>query len=271
MQPPLPTPASHAPGAALSPSLAPARISRVAADPGAFEIKFLLTEDLAAQVEARFSGLLAADPHADPALGGAYAITSLYCDTPGRDVYFREGRHAQRKYRVRRYGAADGGPVFLERKIVVDRRVRKRRTPVREDLLARTVAACSGDAEWFGRQVAARDLAPLCRVRYLRRAMFGLHPDGPMRVTFDRSIRGALAHGWAFDPAGPERPLFDGVVVCEFKFEGAMPAPMKAVAAALALSPSGVSKYRACAAAFADQLRLPAPADEAPAQGPPRA
>lgn len=100
--------------------------------------------------------------------------------------------------------------------------------------------------------------------------MFGLHPDGPMRVTFDRSIRGALAQGWTFD-AGPERPLFDGVVVCEFKFEGAMPAPMKAVAAALALSPSGISKYRACAAAFAAELDLPSPPDEPPAQGPPRA
>lgn len=75
MHPPLPTPPP--PHAALSPSLAPARISRVAADPGAFEIKFLLSEDLAAQVESRFSGLLAVDPHADPALGGAYAITSL--------------------------------------------------------------------------------------------------------------------------------------------------------------------------------------------------
>ena len=231
----------------LSPSLRPARLAR-AADTGAYEIKSLLSEPLARELEARFSAFLAADPHADPALGGAYAITSLYCDTPRWDVYFREGRHATRKYRVRRYGPADGGPVFLERKTVIDRRVRKRRSPVTEADLARTLDARSGETEWFARQVAARDLAPACRVRYLRRAMFGVGPDGPMRVTFDRSIRGALARGWSFDTAD-ETPLLDGVVVCEFKFEAAMPAPMKDLATTLALAPSSISKYRACVAA----------------------
>lgn len=252
---PQPPSGNAAPARALSPSLAR---SGLAHSPGAYEIKFLLTEPLAREVESAFAGVLAADPHADPALGGAYAITSLYCDTARWDVYFREGRHATRKYRVRRYGPAGGGPVFVERKIVVDRRVRKRRTPVDEADLARTIEACSGDAEWFARQVAARALAPSCRVRYLRRAMFGLGPEGPMRVTFDRSVRGSLARGWSFD-AGEERPILDGVVVCEFKFEEAMPAAMRAVVARLGLAPTGTSKYRACVGAFARELGLPPP------------
>jgi hypothetical protein len=238
--------------------------------PGAYEIKFLLSESLAREVEASLAGVLATDPHADPALGGAYAITSLYCDTSRWDVYFREGRHATRKYRARRYGPADGGPVFIERKIVVDRRVRKRRTAVVEPLLARTVEGCSGEAEWFGRQVAARGLAPACRVRYLRRAMFGVGPEGPMRVTFDRSIRGALARGWTFD-AGEERPLLDGVVVCEFKFDDAMPTPMRAIVAELNLDPTGTSKYRSCVGAFAAELGLPAPVVPAAGEGGPHA
>lgn len=255
-QPPTNTAAVRA--ASLSPSLADTeklRSSRTIGD--AYELKFVFDEPTAREVERRLSRVLAIDPHADPALGGAYAVTSLYCDTPARDVYFREGRHAARKYRVRRYG--DSPDVYLERKTVKDRRVRKRRCPVTLTALDRAIRVQSGESEWFARQVAARDLAPVCRVRYLRRAMFGVCPDGPMRVTFDRSIRGALVGGWSYDATSDERVLLDGVVVGEFKFASVMPAPMKAVVAELLLSPSPLSKYRACAAAFAPELGLPAP------------
>lgn len=254
--------------AALSPSLADSgrlRASRSSGD--AYEIKFVFDEALAREVERRLSRILADDPHADPTLGGAYAVTSLYCDTPAHDVYFREGRHAARKYRVRRYGDAD--TVYLERKTVKDRRVRKRRCDVPLSTFDRAIRQQSGESEWFARQVAARNLAPLCRVRYLRRAMFGVCPDGPMRVTFDRSIRGALVGGWSFDAATPERVILDGLVIGEFKFTGAMPAPMKAVAAELLLSPSPLSKYRACAAAFAAELGLPPSAATVAARGAP--
>ena len=53
-----------------------------------------------------------------------------------------------------------------------------------------------------------------------------------------------------------ERPLLDGLVVCEFKFSGAMPGPMKRIVAAERLAPAGVSKYRACVRAFAAELGL---------------
>ena len=47
----------------------------------AFEVKFLLTKAEALEVERRLRGRLAPDPHADPALGGAYRVTSVYFDT----------------------------------------------------------------------------------------------------------------------------------------------------------------------------------------------
>lgn len=245
----------------LSPSLAGSagRVGRVGSSSGeAYEVKFALDEATAREVESRLASVLALDPHSDPALGGAYAVTSLYTDTPGYDVYFREGRFAAKKYRVRRYG--DNDRVYVERKTVRERRVRKRRTEVGIGELPRVMAQQSGESEWFARQVEGRELGPVCRVRYLRRAMYGMCPagGGPMRVTFDRSVRGVLVDGWTFDAASEERVLLDGVVVCEFKFAGAMPAAMKKIVADLKLSPSGMSKYRACVRAFRGQLGLPA-------------
>jgi hypothetical protein len=61
-----------------SPSLAgPARERRAA-----YELKFLVDEALAAEVERWARTHLKADPHGQPELGGAYRTTSLYFDTP---------------------------------------------------------------------------------------------------------------------------------------------------------------------------------------------
>jgi len=214
----------------------------------AYELKFALTEVQAGMVEASLSRGLSLDPNADPALGGAYAVSSVYCDTDRWSVYFREGRYATRKYRLRRYGSAT--TVYLERKTVKARRVRKRRVAVEASAVESLLALRSGRSEWFARQVAGRGLSPVCCVRYLRRAMFGVTPEGPVRVTFDRSIRGARANSWAFDQIGSEVELLSGVVVCELKFAGVMPWLLKEAVASATLEPSSVSKYRACVEAL---------------------
>ncbi len=245
----------------MSPSLLPRR----AVGP-AYEVKFLLREEQAQAVESGLIQALTPDPHCDPALGGMYAITSLACDDAEFGVFFREERMRDRKYRVRRYGASTG--VFVERKHSRRGRVRKRRAEAPlEDLEAVAVGHGGGAAHaWFAREVRSFDVAPVCRVRYLRRALFGVCAGGAMRATFDRSIRGSLATGWTMDARGEERVLLDGLVVCEFKFHNAMPGPMLAVCAARGLTPGRVSKYRSCVAAFAPELGLdPARAREAAA------
>lgn len=214
----------------------------------AYELKFALTEPQAAVVEALLGRGLELDPHADPALGGAYAVGSVYCDTAAWSVFYREGRLRTRKYRVRRYG--NSGTVYLERKTVNARRVRKRRVAVEASAVEALLASRSGETEWFARQVAGRGLVPVCRVRYLRRAMFGVTPEGPVRVTFDRGVRGAAVRGWSFEPGGDEVELLRGVVVCEFKFAGVMPLLLKRVAAEAGLLASSASKYRACVRAL---------------------
>jgi hypothetical protein len=239
----------------VSPALLPALTSAAALGP-AFEIKFLLTPAQAAEVQARLIKALLPDPHSDPTLGGMYRITSLAFDSPDLSVFFRDPRMRNRKYRVRRYGGADA--VYLEMKRSRQRRVRKRRSAA---ALADLAPLAEGRVEdlthdWFVRAARATDLAPVCRVRYLRRALFGVCAEGPMRVTFDHDIHGSLAAGWSMDPAGAERPLLQDVIVCEFKFHRAMPAPLKSVVTAMKLSATGISKYRRCVCAFAAELGL---------------
>jgi hypothetical protein len=213
--------------------------------PAAYELKFLLTQEQATAVTDRIRARLALDPHADPALGGAYRTTSLYTDTPRFDVFHRRGEYAASKYRVRRYGSA--GPVFLERKDKDGNRVRKCRATVSAGDVAR-LAMRNGSPEWVGGwfrdQVGERELAPVCRIAYERVAFMGATDAGAVRVTFDRNIRGEPTAGWELRPVGAVSELLPGFVVCEFKFRVALPAMLKEVVEALALVPTTVSKYR---------------------------
>lgn len=122
----------------------------------AFEVKFLLDEALAAAVEDWARRRLVIDPHGDPARGGAYRTTSLYCDTPELDVYRRTPGYKRRKFRLRRYGEANW--VYFERKSKSGDRVSKRRTiadecditRLAESLVAASLAASAASASVSG-------------------------------------------------------------------------------------------------------------------------
>jgi hypothetical protein len=228
---------------ALSPSLRPC----VPGGALAYEMKFLLDEVRAREVERLIAGQLAPDPHGEPALGNAYRIATIYCDTPEFDVFRRLGVHRRRKYRLRRYG--DESLLYLERKTKRGERVRKRRSTIDRCELA-ALSGYSADAEWAGnwfrKQLVRRRLEPACCVRYLRTAYIGMGDEGPLRLTFDRHIRGTLVNGWELNPASDGAPVWEGLVVCEFKFRGSLPGAFKSAIKALALAPSGASKYRHC-------------------------
>ncbi len=215
----------------------------------AYELKFLLTEAQAGEVEAMLRDHLALDPHADPTLGSAYRVTSVYFDTPRFDVYHRAAGHRTHKFRLRRYGSDPA--VYLERKSKRAGRVWKRRTAVPlAGLDGLSGTADDWPGAWFARQLTARGLRPVCRVTYERTAFVGAGPDGPVRLTMDRFARGlASPTAGRVEPFDGGLPLLDRGVIVEFKFLAAMPALFKEVVAALRLAPSGVSKYRRCAAA----------------------
>lgn len=231
---------------ALSPSLRP----RINGDAPAFEMKFLLDEAQAREVESRIAPRLERDPHSDPALGHAYRIATIYCDTPDLEVFHRLGRHANRKYRLRRYG--NESLVFLERKTKRGERVRKRRSAIESSELP-ALATFSTDpawsGHWFHQQLLRPRLEPVCAVQYLRTAYVGNSDEGPLRLTFDRDLRTRLVNEWALPATGDGIPVLTGKVVCEFKFRGSLPALFKRAIQELALEPAGVSKYRHCFAA----------------------
>jgi hypothetical protein len=211
----------------------------------AHEMKFLLDEALAQQVEERLRPLLVPDPHGDPEHGNAYHLRTLYCDTPERAVLHRRGRFRLFKLRLRQYGTSPR--VFLERKSKRRETVRKRRTTILLDHLPLFAAGrpdSLGEASWFHRQLVRNRLAPVCSIEYERVAYYGNSGGEPVRLTFDRRIRGGLASEWSLAPHLSAQPILPELVVCEFKFRGALPALFKSVIAALQLVPRGVSKYR---------------------------
>ena len=231
----------HPPAVVESPGL-----YRDATETPAFEVKYLLSSAEAREVERRLRGRLAPDPHADPRLGGAYRVTSVYFDTPALDVFRRSDGYRRRKYRVRRYG--DAPTVFLERKAKKKQQLRKKRTSVPLDELTTLAGEVPADwaGAWFAAQLAERGLRPVCRVSYERVALVGTCPDGPIRVTFDRAARGAAATAVEPAPVADGPALLADEVIAEFKFLGAMPTAFKEVVENLRLCPGSVSKYRRC-------------------------
>jgi VTC domain len=217
----------------------------------AYELKFLLDETRAREIDDWAQARLVLDPHGDPALGGAYRTTSLYCDTPHLDVYHRSPRYRRRKFRVRRYGSMPW--LFLERKSKSGDRVAKRRTAVPEEELTQLAVPMSlvdWPGHWFHRGLLARRLGPACRIVYQRTAYAGASSGSPLRLTLDRRLHGVLASGWSLDPVEGGLPLLTGQVILELKFRVVLPAPFGELMEGLRLRPSVVSKYRLCREAW---------------------
>src|SRR5262249_46105605 len=181
-------------------------------------VKLVRAEAQAAEAGRFLRPSLAADPHADPTLGGAYRVTSVYFDTAAFDVYRRSENYRRRKYRVRRYGMSP--TAFLERKSKSDTEVQKRRTAVPlGDLVGLDGAAPDEwSGAWFVKQLRDRGLRPVCRVSYSRVALVGSCPEGPIRVTFDRAARGLGTRGPVPEPVADGSPLLCDEVIAEFKF-----------------------------------------------------
>ena len=234
-------PFDRVPLSALSPSLA----TGGADGAPAFELKFLLTESQAHEVETWAGRRLALDPHADAARGNAYRIGSLYLDTPAWDVFHRRGPHKRRKWRLRRYAAAPG--LFLERKSKSGDRVSKRRTPIPDadlDRLRQPAPEPSWAGHWFHHRILLRQLRPACRICYDRTAFVGTSLEGPLRLTLDRDIRCAPADGWVMGDFEEGLSLLREQAILELKFRIALPALFKRLMHEMGLNPSPVSKYR---------------------------
>jgi len=234
----LPRPAG--PAEFLSPSL-----TRAAGSAPAFELKFLIPQAKAERVEDWARRHLAPDPHADPELGFAYRIHTLYLDTPQLDVYRRSPSYKRRKFRLRRYDGQTS--VFLERKTKSGDQVSKRRTQVAATELPRLGDPCADPewaAHWYHERVLKRRLRPTCQVSYERVAHVGAGADGPLRLTMDRRVHCRPADDWHVDDTLSGAPILSGEVILELKYSAALPALFKRLVEEMALCPTPCSKYR---------------------------
>ncbi|QDT56052.1 VTC domain protein [Caulifigura coniformis] len=225
------------------------------ASPPSYELKYVLNEIDAVAVEQELSAWMTIDPHADPTLDRSYRISTVYADTPRFDVFHRATGHRRTKLRLRRYG--DSSTIFLERKTKRGRQVSKERVQVGLKHLHRLASADPADwpGEDFRQELARRALLPVCAVSYLRRAYFGVTEEGRMRVTFDRGLQGQRVDDWTFAPALEGPGIAPDIVICEFKFRGAMPNAFKRAIARIQVFPGGFSKYRTCMKALGLQRR----------------
>jgi hypothetical protein len=243
---------------AESPSLA----SPFTQEAPAYELKFLLRGAQTADVIAWARQHLTPDPHAHPATG-SYLIHSLYFDTDGLHIYHRRGSYQRCKYRIRRYG--DETLVYLERKLKIGDRVRKRRIAISQAELAclaqgKTMEDWPG--RWFQRRLWTRSLKPICQVSYQRVAYAGLNGEGPLRLTLDSQVICAPQPALSLDELPEALPLLPDQPVLELKFRGWMPALFKQLVTEFGLRTAAVSKYRLGIQAFG--LDAPRPTLELP-------
>jgi hypothetical protein len=212
----------------------------------AYEMKFLISEKQAGEIESCLSDVLVHDAHDGSATGGGYQITTLYTDTDWFDVYYHQKPFRRHKYRLRRYGMDP--LVFLERRSRRRDRIKKRRNTIRAEelhLFSRSDSPANWAGGWFHQRLLEGGLHPVCRITYHRTAYFSNQCGGMMRLTFDRAIRGCLTEDWMVEPFEGGLPMLDGQIICEVKFCSVMPPRFKQVVQDFELRPIRISKYAA--------------------------
>jgi hypothetical protein len=217
----------------------------------AFEMKLLVSEEVSRHLADRLERHLRPDVHGDPALGGAYCTTTLYCDTQRLDVFRGMPGFACRKFRLRRYGTHS--PIFLERKSKWGNRVHKRRSSISEGELAALEGQGpdgSWSGAWFRRRLRAYHLTPACQVGYERLAFV----SQGLRVTLDRNLRALPVRTWAVSMSEEGLPLLAGTRVLEFKYAGHLPSLCKLLIQEFNLLPRQISKYRMALQAWGHRL-----------------
>lgn len=210
----------------------------------AFELKFHIDPELADRIEHWAGQRLSPDSHGDR---GRYSVTSLYCDTPRLDVFYRAPGYRRVKFRLRRYDAST--QAFLERKRRRGSQVIKRRTAITADELSRLASDPAGTqwaGDWFHDRVRRRGLQPTACVNYRRSAFFGLADNLPVRMTLDRHLVGIAAQQWHIPHVADGSPLLPDGVLLELKFHLNVPPIFRELMPLLPTQMARVSKYRRC-------------------------
>jgi SPX domain protein involved in polyphosphate accumulation len=223
-----------------------------------YEAKYLIPESLCRVIRNAIAPFCQLDKYGAQASDHQYAISSLYFDSPALEFYRAkaERQYHRLKLRVRTYGEAADGPVFLEVKRKVDQLVRKNRQLVGRDdwaqrLLAGPDADSVGAERDFWSVMQSHAARPTLLVRYHREAYASV-VDSYARVTFDRRLCFqpmrdfdllGRAGSWIYldDPTLTHGS--QSQVILELKATLSVPRWMLSLVQRLGLSRSGFSKY----------------------------
>ena len=224
-----------------------------------FELKYLVTEELARSIRDFVGGYLELDDYSVGRPKNSYEIHSVYLDSENLHTHSAtiNGDKNRFKLRLRYYGDAPGTPIFFEIKRRQDNCILKRRCPVRREAVPLLLAGQLpefGDVlsdeprHWMAlerfnqlqQQLGAR---PKLHNRYLREAWVGPH-DNSVRVTFDRQIH--IEPYFGDQPVvAMTRPrrIYREFVVLELKFTTRHPNWFRLLVERFNLMRSTASKY----------------------------
>lgn len=224
-----------------------------------FELKYLITEDIALKVRDFVSSYLEIDEYGATQKNLSYPIHSLYLDTDDLKYYRStiNGTKNRYKLRLRFYENRPNAPVYFEIKRRMNNAIMKQRGPVRreaveliinghlpgaEDILSKDPKHIVA-VERF-RELMLHDRAsPKSHVAYYREAWIS-QMNNSIRVTLDREVRCEPEHTVKLSPEikNPIYP-FGNKVVLEIKFTGRYPDWFKDLVRIFGLTQCAASKY----------------------------
>ncbi len=217
-----------------------------------FELKYWLHPSQVRRVREAIARFAEPDEFARLNRGYTYTISSLYLDSPTRELYRTtvEGHLNRFKLRMRTYSDEPDTPVFLEIKRRANQAIHKVRAAVpraRAHALLRGESLdmeglTAGAAEFVG-ELRRLNAGPWIRVRYKREAYESKGHD-PVRVTFDSDVMHKLTRdgdlslggdGWSKTPT-------EGVIL-EIKFTDNYPQWVAQLIRQFSLESLSIPKY----------------------------
>ena len=208
-----------------------------------YELKYLISEELAWQIRDYIKNICSLDKHVPPGLNG-YVVNNFYFDTPDLKFYYDTKFRKLTRYkpRARFYGDQASDFIWLEIKYRNSSIIWKKRSRIPVDLWPNLFTeresnnyepVCKNQIDAFNDLVYWYNAQPVLHVRYFREP-YVTELDDYGRVTFDRrlccrSLKGScdLEYDesdmiYYDDPVTSKN--YDSVVLLEIKVETLIPA-----------------------------------------------
>jgi hypothetical protein len=227
--------------------------------PQRFELKYLVTEDVALAMRDFVRSYLVPDEFASQSSTLSYPNHSLYLDSDDLVLYWDvvNGNKNRHKLRLRYYDDNPDAPVFFEIKRRSDNAILKERGPVRREAIAPLLAGQLPESrhlysnhpkqlaavQHFCRLMHDSGARPKTHVYYQREAWMSAQ-DNSVRVTFDRSVS-ITPHTEPFVTTRQENPVlpWGKLVILELKFTTRFPNWFFEMVRLFNVMQCGVAKY----------------------------